>query len=76
MSIYWKLDPMTDYRAQFVFKGMRKLVAKVNIPNMAYPNWHNDIKIPHDSRDHVIVPGSIKIMFNLDIESTDKTHKM
>ena len=29
---------MTDYRAQFVFKGMRKLVAKVNIPNMAYPN--------------------------------------
>ena len=40
---------------------------------MAYPNPHIGIEIPHGTRDHVIVPDTIKITFNLDIESTDKT---
>ena len=39
---------------------------------MAYPNQYIDIKNPHGSRDHVIIPGIVKILFNLDIESTDK----
>ena len=46
------------------------------MPNMAYPNQHIDIVIPHDSRDHVIVPDAIKITFNLDIESTDKARSV
>ena len=29
--------------------------------------------MPHGSRDHVIVPDTVKITFNLDIESTGKT---
>ena len=41
------------------------------MPNIAYPNQHIDIEIPHGSRDHVIVPDTVKITFNLDIESTD-----
>ena len=36
-------------------------------------NQHIDIEIPHDSRDHVIAPDTVKIKFNLDIKSTDKT---
>ena len=46
------------------------------MPNMAYQNQHIDIKIPHGSRDHVIVPDTIKITFNLDIKSTGKTHSI
>ena len=42
------------------------------MPNIAYPNQHIDIEIPHGSKDHVIVLGTVKITFNLDIESTDK----
>ena len=47
-------------------------MAKVNMPNISYPNQHIDIEILHGSRDHVIVPDTVKITFNLDIESTDK----
>ena len=39
---------------------------------MAYPTQHINIEIPHDSRDHVIVPDTIKITFNLEFESSDK----
>ena len=72
MSIYGELDPMVERRTQFAFKGKREHIANVNMPNMAYPNQHIDIDIPHGSRDLVIVPDTIKITFNLDIESRDK----
>ena len=73
MSAYGELDPMVEHRTQFDFKGKREHIAKVNMPNIAYPNQHIDIEILHSSRDHVIVPDTVKITFNLDIESTDKT---
>ena len=64
---------MPGHRTQFSFKGKREHIVKANIPNIAYPDQHIDIKILYGSRDHVVVPDTIKIMFNLDIESTDKT---
>ena len=76
MSVYGELDPMVEHRTQFAFKGKREHIAKVNMPNIAYPNQHIDIEIPHGSRDHVIVPDTVKIAFNLDIESTDKTRSI
>ena len=51
-------------------------IAKVNMPNMAYPNQHIDTEIPHGSGEHAVVPGTVKITFNLDIESTDKTRSI
>ena len=48
-------------------------MAKSNMPNMAYPSQHINIEIPKRSRDHVIVPDPLEIMFNIEIESTDKT---
>ena len=76
MSIYGELDPMVEHRTQFAFKGKREHITKVNIANIAYPNQHNDIEIPHDSRDHVIVPDTVKITFNLEITSTDKARSV
>ena len=73
MRIYGELDPMIEHRTQFAFKGKREHIAKVNMPNMAYPNQYIDIKIPHGSRDHVIIPDTVKITFNLETESTDKS---
>ena len=46
------------------------------MPNAGHPNQHIDIKIPHGSRDHVIIPDTVKITFNLDIESTDKARSV
>ena len=46
------------------------------MPNIAYPNQHIDIEIPHCWRDHVIVPDTVKITFNLDIEWTDEARSV
>ena len=73
MSVYGELE---EHRTQFGFKGKKGHIAKVNMPNIVYPNEHIDIEIPHDSRDHVIVPDTIKVTFNLDIESTDKAQSI
>ena len=35
MSVYGELDPMIEHRTQFAFKGKRKHVTKVNMPNIA-----------------------------------------
>ena len=53
--------------------GKKEHIVKVNKPNIAYPSQHVDTEIPHGSRDHVTVPDTIKVTFNLEIESTDKT---
>ena len=76
MSVYREVDPIVENRTQFAFKGKREHIAKVNMPNIAYPNQHIDIEIPHGSRDHVIIPDTVKITFNLDIESTDKARSV
>ena len=76
MSVYRELDPMVEHRTQFSFKVKREHIAKVNMSNIAYPNQYIHIKIPHRSRDHVIVPDTVKITFNLAIESTDKTRSV
>ena len=76
MSDYGELDPMIEHRTQFAFKGKREHIAKVNIPNIAYPNQHTDTEILHGSRDHVIAVDTIKITFNLDIISTDEARSV
>ena len=76
MSVYGELDPMIEHRTQFAFKGKREHIAKVNMPNIAYPNQHIDIEIPHGSRDHVIIPDTVKITFNLDITTIDKARSV
>ena len=76
MSVYGELKPMVEHRTEFAFKSKREHQAKVNIPNIAYPNQHIDIEMPHGSRDHVIVPDPVKITCNLGIELTDKTRSI
>ena len=68
MSVYEELDPMLEHRTQFAFNGKREHIAQVNIPNIAYPGQDIDTESPHGSRDHVIVPDTIKVTFNLDTE--------
>ena len=67
---------MAEHRISEAFDGKREHIPKVNIPNIAYPGQHIDIEIPSGSRDHVIVPDTVKITFNLEIESTDKARSV
>ena len=65
MSVYGELNPMVEHRTQFALKSKREHQAKVNIPNIAYPNQHIDIEMPHGSRDHVIVPSKLRVTLAL-----------
>ena len=42
--------------------------------NLAYLNQHINIETSHGSRNHHVLPDTTNITFNLEIESTDKTH--
>ena len=72
MSIYGELDPMPEHRTQFAFKDKREHIAKVNIPNIAYPNEHIDTEIQRGSRNHVIVPDTAKITLILTLSPPTK----
>ena len=76
MSAYGELDPMIEHKTQFAFKGEREHIATVNTPNIAYPGQHFKIIIPQGSADHVIVPDTVRITFDLEIESTDKARSV
>ena len=71
-------DPGKDNIATIIERtySQGEHIAKVNMPNIVYPNQHIDTEIPHGSRYYVIVPDTIKITFNLDTESTDKTRSI
>ena len=76
MSIYGELNPEPEHRTQFAFKGKREHIVKVNMPNIGYPNQHIDVEIPAGSRDQIIVPDTLKITFNLEVVSKDKTRSV
>ena len=73
MSIYGELNPIAEHRIHETFDGTREHMVKSSMPNMAYPSQPIDIEIPKGSRNHVIIPDTLKITFNLEIKSTDKT---
>ena len=64
MSVYGELDPIVEHRTQFTFKSNRKHIEEANTKDIAYWSQHIDIEIPLCSKDHVIVPDTVK--------STDK----
>ena len=76
MGVYGELDPMIEHRTQFAFKGQRKHIATVSTPNIAYPGQQFKIIISQRSSDHVIVPDTVIITFDLDIEPTDKARSV
>ena len=76
MSIYGELNPMTEHRISKAIDGKREHIIKANTPNKAHPGQHTDTKISHGSRDHVIVPDTVKITFNLIITSTHKARSV
>ena len=48
----------------------------INIYNIAYPGQHFKIKISKGSIYHVIVPNTLKIMFDFEIEPTEKVRSV
>ena len=51
-------------------------VRESNTPNIAYPGQHFKIIIPKGSANHVIVPDTLRITFDLDLTSTGKARSV
>ena len=68
MSICGELNPVAENRISNAFNGKREHMVKRNMPNMAYLSQHINVEIHKGSRDHVIIPDTLKITFNLEIE--------
>ena len=65
MSAFGKLDPMVEHRIQSAVKGKREHIAKVNMPNIAYPSQHID------SKDHVLYQTPSKLgLININRQGT------
>ena len=60
MSVYGEY-PAKEHRTQFASKGKGEHIAKVNIPYIAYRSQHVGIEIPQSSKDHVVIPNTIKL---------------
>lgn len=76
MILYGEINLISELRTQLDFKNKRGHITKTSKPNIAYPYQHSDIEIPYGSRDHAIVPDTLKTTFNFDIEYTDKTRSV
>ena len=77
MSTYGELEISPENRIQWAFKCKREHIVKMNIPNTALPSQGISLEIPSGSKEHVIIPNSLKVTFNLTVESTkDKTRSI
>ena len=48
----------------------------INTPNIAYPSQQFKVKTLKGSVDHIIVPNTLKITFDLELTSTDKARSV
>ena len=66
-----KLDPYRKLREPFGVKGHRHSVVITNNPSTIDQNQVLTVKFPNLGPDDVIVPGTARLAFNIEIESTD-----
>ena len=60
MSVYGEY-PAKENRTQFASKGKGEHIAKVNIPYIAYRSQRVGTERPQGSKDHVVIPNTIKL---------------
>ena len=58
------------------FQGQERTYSQGEQTNFAYPNLYIETKTPNDSKNHIVVPDTVKMMFNLDIEATEKARSI
>jgi hypothetical protein len=73
MSAYGaKLNPYRRIREPRGVKGVRQSVVITNNPSTIDQNQQLLVRFPNLSSNDVIVPGTCKLAFEIDIDSTDK----
>ena len=71
MEVGDKLNPQRSYRKAFALKGLRQHIIKTNNPSTIGPDELLTVRFPDLKENHVIVPRTTKLTFNISLAGTD-----
>ena len=71
MEVGDKLNPQRSYRKGFALKGLRQYIIKTNNPSTIGPAELLTVRFPDLKENQVIIPGTTKLTFNINLAGTD-----
>ena len=71
MEVGDRLNPQRSYRKGFALKGLRQHTIKTNNPSTIGPGELLTVRLPDLKENQVIIPGTIKLTFNITLAGTD-----
>ena len=71
MEVGDKLNPQRSYRKGFALKGLRQHIIKTNNPSTISPDELLTVRFPDLKENHVIIPSTTKLTFNITLVGTD-----
>ena len=71
MEVGDKLNPQRSYRKGFVLEGLCQHIMKTNNPSTIGPNELLIVRFPDLKENQVIIPGTMKLTFNISLAGTD-----
>ena len=71
MEVGDKLNPQRSYRKGFALKGLHQHIIKTNNPSTFGPDELLTIRFPDLKENQVIIPGTMKLTFNIPLAGTD-----
>ena len=70
MEVGDKLNPQRSYKKGFALKGIRQHIIKMNNPSTIGPDELLTVHFPGLKENHVIVPETTKLTFNISLTGT------
>ena len=71
MEVGDKLNPQRSYRKGFALKGLRQHIIKTNNSSTIGPGELLTVRFPDLKENHVIIPGTTTLTFNITLAGTD-----
>ena len=71
MEVGDRLNPQRSYRKGFTLKGLQQTLVKTNNPSTIGPNELLTVHFPDLKEGRVIIPGTTKLTFNINLKGTD-----
>ena len=71
MEVRDRFSPRRSYRKGFALKGLCQHIIKTNNPSTIGPAESLTIRFPDLKENQVIIPGTMKLTFNISLAGTD-----
>ena len=73
MEVGDKLNPQRSYRRDFALKGLHQHIIKTDNPSTIGPDELLTVRFPDLKENHVIIPSTTKLTFNISLAGTNRT---